>query len=507
MSSDFGLKWFNIPNELRTLANVIDISVVSGSSPTMLSATLVIPNSKTSKEAAKYVEKKANNTLTLQERSTGTPNSGKSDTNVKDKNTEKLKCLEGQEAVVTGDTFAKTDIDSKENEIENHEKTNHEEQDQDHNISNKTVTRQTCGVPHISLNVRTVSKIVASLTASAFLYCKTDPEDLKLTNDDISITNEGVNIDSTVTPVRLGLWKVTFRPTVVGRCTLDIARHGYKKELEVTSNNPVDELSFYQECPTDIHVTRSNFVYVSYMHTVVKYSSGGIFLSDVVHDVSVFINYLAVSDRDGKIVTSGTKWTEESDNVYRSNHINVYSRMGVLLSSFPANSLQPESPFSLAISIDTNNHICTLTSKFIDFYDFDGNILKEVELNYSVGLCSKFSMDKENKFFVADSLSNNITVFNADGNFMCRFFGLQDTSISDNLGALSDVSVDEEGHILVSARFTNQIVVYNSTGETMAVIGSESSPLKWPSAVAVSGDGHVYVADHGHMTVKKYKYK
>ena len=62
-------------------------------------------------------------------------------------------------------------------------------------------------------------------------------------------------------------------------------------------------------------------------------------------------------------------------------------------------------------------------------------------------------------------------------------------------------------YILVADSANNRIQVFNCNGEFVLMIESKDDPLKYPRGLAVTGDGHVYVVDHGNHCIKKYKYR
>ena len=62
-------------------------------------------------------------------------------------------------------------------------------------------------------------------------------------------------------------------------------------------------------------------------------------------------------------------------------------------------------------------------------------------------------------------------------------------------------------NILVAEEGNNRIQVFKIDGTFVSMIESCDDPLLVPSGLAVTNDGHVYVADRDNHCVKKYKYK
>ncbi len=116
---------------------------------------------------------------------------------------------------------------------------------------------------------------------------------------------------------------------------------------------------------------------------------------------------------------------------------------------------------------------------------------------------SAICVTRTDEICVSDTRNHRIQIFKADGNFI-REFGVH----GDEPGQLFSprgVTVDAHSNVLV-ADSQNRIQVFRPDGTFVSLIDSQKDPINEPYNMAVTQDGHVYVADFKNNCVKKFKY-
>ena len=110
----------------------------------------------------------------------------------------------------------------------------------------------------------------------------------------------------------------------------------------------------------------------------------------------------------------------------------------------------------------------------------------------------------DDTIIASDKLSDCIVIFNPDGTFKHKF-----GSSGTGKGQLKQpwgVATDGE-YILVADSGNNRIQVFKLDGTFVSMIESQDDPLKDPKGLAITTDGHVYVADLSNHCIKKFKYR
>ena len=107
---------------------------------------------------------------------------------------------------------------------------------------------------------------------------------------------------------------------------------------------------------------------------------------------------------------------------------------------------------------------------------------------------------EDGNIIVPDGNSNCVNIFSSDGSVKQRFGirGRQKGQLRDPYG----VATDGE-YILVCETFIGRIQVFDMDGTFVYMIESGGDHLSLPHGLAVSNDGHVYVADTSHHCIKK----
>ncbi|XP_066265862.1 tripartite motif-containing protein 3-like [Branchiostoma lanceolatum] len=121
-------------------------------------------------------------------------------------------------------------------------------------------------------------------------------------------------------------------------------------------------------------------------------------------------------------------------------------------------------------------------------------------------------VDKEDNIIVADKENHRVQVFDKNLNFKHKF-GQKGTQPQD-MWAPMGVSTDSRGNIVL-ANFgslmsvtdsVEKLQVFRLDGTWLSTISSDGDKLNWPCGVAVTEDGHVFVADTDDHCIRKYRY-
>ena len=114
------------------------------------------------------------------------------------------------------------------------------------------------------------------------------------------------------------------------------------------------------------------------------------------------------------------------------------------------------------------------------------------------------AIDEDDLIIVSDRDSDCIFIFNPEGTIIHKF-GTSGTGKGQRRKPYG-VATDGE-YILVSEEGNKRVQVFMYNGTFVSMIESSEDPLSDPRGLAVTKDGHVYVADRNNHCIKKYKYK
>ena len=140
-------------------------------------------------------------------------------------------------------------------------------------------------------------------------------------------------------------------------------------------------------------------------------------------------------------------------------------------------------------------------------YSKEGTVLRKFgssgtepgQFRFPSALC----VTKNDEIYVSDTRNHRIQIFKPDGNFV-KEFGTHGEEPGE-LFSPRGVAVDDQGNVLV-ADSQNRIQVFRTDGTFVALIDSQKDPISEPYNMAVTKDGHVYVADFKNNCIKKFKY-
>ncbi|XP_019634406.1 PREDICTED: tripartite motif-containing protein 3-like [Branchiostoma belcheri] len=297
------------------------------------------------------------------------------------------------------------------------------------------------------------------------------------------------------------VWGAEWRPQQSGKHTLGVCMGGTKDlgslTVDVSCNNPVVRLGENGsqqgqfESPFDVAV-RGDRLYVADRNN---------------QRVQVF-------DLSGKFCHSfPTGWPEglavQTDGtivVYSGKEVRKFSPSGELLHKFPLGKYCAV-PYGLAVQRDGRVVLADRVKHSIFLFEADGTLVKQVggwgEGEGQFGQPLFVCVDKEDNIIVADKDNHRVQVFDRNLNYKHKFgqYGRQPQDMQYPTG----VSADSRGNIVLANCWKDDIQdVFRPDGTWVSTISSDGD--KCPLGVAVTEDGHVFVAYHGNHCIRKYRY-
>ncbi|CAH1244170.1 TRIM3 [Branchiostoma lanceolatum] len=310
------------------------------------------------------------------------------------------------------------------------------------------------------------------------------------------------------------VWGGEWRPQGSGKHLLGVCMGG-KKDLacltvDVGSNNPV--LRFGQrgsqqgQFNTPIGVAvRSDRLYVAdnLNQRIQVFDMSGVFCSSF--STTTCPGSVAVQT-DGTIVVKSGKEVKKFS-----------SPSGKLLHNLPLGEYCTW-PYGLAVQRDGRVVVADPGKHSIFLFEADGTLVKQVggqgqgegQFNKPHFVC----MDKEDNIIVADSNNHRVQVFDKNLNFKHKFG--QEGNQPQDMWYPTGVSADSRGNIVLvnigdisgvaGVEHGKKLQVFCQEHTWVATISSDRDKLNWPQGVAVTEDGHVFVADGGDHCIRKYRY-
>ncbi|XP_078575536.1 tripartite motif-containing protein 3-like [Branchiostoma floridae x Branchiostoma japonicum] len=307
------------------------------------------------------------------------------------------------------------------------------------------------------------------------------------------------------------VWGGVWKPRASGKHSLRVCMGGRTDlgslTVDVGSNNPV--LRFGQkgsqqgqfDSPIDVAV-RGDRLYVAdtYNHRVQVFDLSGKFC----HCFSTTTNSVGLAvQTDGTIVVRSGK------------EVKKFSPSGKLLHKFPLGEYCTE-PYDLAVQREGRVVVADPGKHSIFLFEADGTLVKQVggqgegegQFNKPLFVC----VDIEDNIIVADKRDHCVQVFDKNLNFKHKF-GQKGRQPQDMWGP-SGVSADSRGNIVLAniGGVTDGVVhsvklqVFCPDGTWVSTITCDGDKLNLPHGVAVTEDGHVFVADYQDNCIKKYRY-
>ena len=310
-------------------------------------------------------------------------------------------------------------------------------------------------------------------------------------------------------------WTITFTPQMSGLHKISGSFLGQKltsepTHISVSSNNPV--LKFGEEgngngtfkFPSRIAIDNNNdcFYVVDHNNRLIqKFSGNGDFLSQFsVNDHNKGCTTLDVAlDLNNGLIYC-TDIVLRNDTKYSAgNKMLVFNLDGELqhihnLREMPAH-------FLIAINSQGDFVIADSSKKCLSKIDKVGNHLCYMgKFKYPAYI----TVGDDDSIIVSDFMDDCIYIFNSDTTIRHRF-GSSGTG-KGQLDGPRGVATDGE-NILVADSENDRVQVFKCDGTFVSMIESKDDPLVNPHGLAVTTDGHVYVADSNNHCIKKYRYR
>ena len=306
---------------------------------------------------------------------------------------------------------------------------------------------------------------------------------------------------------------VTFTPQMSGLHRISGNFLGQKMiceqtHISVSSDKPVFKFGGHGNgngtfnSPWSITIDNNDCLYVVDPHNklIQKFSATGEFLSQFSvnsHDKDCTTLDMALDLNNGSIYC--TDVVRKNDIYSAGNNMLKFNLDGKLQDMYQLNDMKY--PLYLATNSQNDIFITDLTKKCLVKVDKKGNKLCHMgDFKYP----GYVTVADDGCIIVPDRDSDCIYIFNPDGSVKHKFgcSGCERGQLKEPLGVAFDGN-----NILVTDSGNDRIQVFQLDGTFVSAIASLDDPLKDPRGLAVTKDGHVYVADCGNYCIKKYKYR
>ncbi|XP_035663916.1 E3 ubiquitin-protein ligase TRIM71-like [Branchiostoma floridae] len=205
--------------------------------------------------------------------------------------------------------------------------------------------------------------------------------------------------------------------------------------------------------------------------------------------------------------------------VRSGKEVEKFSPSGELINKFSLGKYCTN-PYGLAVQRDGRVVVTDFHKHSIFLFEADGTRVKSVRRNGKGKEKVQFNkpyficVDKEDNIIVANKGSHRVQVFDKNLNFQHKF-GQKGIEPQD-MFAPHGVSADSRGNIVLAnvgdktgeagVEHGKKLQVFRSDGTWVSTISNDRDKLNLPHGVAVTEDGHVFVADTGDHCIKKYRY-
>ncbi len=168
--------------------------------------------------------------------------------------------------------------------------------------------------------------------------------------------------------------------------------------------------------------------------------------------------------------------------------------------------------------IDQNGRISTVAGTGVKGFSGDGGPATQAQLGWPLAIAT----DDAGNLYIADSDNHRIrkvdaagTITSIAGNGNQGLAGDGGPAVAAELNAPEGVAVDRAGNVYIADIFNHQVRKVDGSGQVNTIAGSGirglagdggpavTAQLAYPSAVAVDGDGNVYIGDSGSHRVRK----
>ena len=190
---------------------------------------------------------------------------------------------------------------------------------------------------------------------------------------------------------------------------------------------------------------------------------------------------------------------DENNIMVKGKNILVFNLAGELQQTFSPSNIS--NAYFITINKQGEMFVSDVGKHCLHKIDTEGNFLSSMGDIKSPGY---IAINEDDSVIVPDKDCDCIYIFNTDGTIRHKF-----GSSGTGMGQLKEpqgIATDGE-YILVGEVGNNRIQVFTSDGTFVSVIKSSEDPLSQPRGLAVTKDGHVYVADRNNHCINKYKYR
>ncbi|XP_066275173.1 tripartite motif-containing protein 2-like [Branchiostoma lanceolatum] len=195
--------------------------------------------------------------------------------------------------------------------------------------------------------------------------------------------------------------------------------------------------------------------------------------------------------------------------------VKKFTPSGELLHKFSVDGFCTNS-YGLAVQRDGRVVVTDPDKHVIFLFEVDGNLVKQVggkgqgerQFDQPYFVCA----DTKDNIIVSDQDNDRVQVFDKNMNFHHKFgkWGQQPQDMYNPIG----VSADSRGNIVLAniggtiggIEHGKKLQVFRLDGTWVSTISSDGDKLNIPYGVAVTEDGHVFVADPGDHCIRKYRY-
>ena len=334
-----------------------------------------------------------------------------------------------------------------------------------------------------------------AVSPGCFSFEVTDTTDTKLRTF-LSTDSPGCTL--TFTPQKSGLHKVS--GMFLGHELISEQTH-----ISVRSNDPVLTFGDLGEgngafnSPWGIAIDSSNCVYVADVNNklIQKFSAGGEFLNQfsvAVNDNDHTACDIALDINRGLILSP--KIIDLGDCLRPTNQIQVFDLDGKLQNTYTPSKTYES--FFIAIDGHGDSILCDEAEKCLFKVDKAGKFVGSMGHLVSPG---HIAIDDDGVIIVPEEDNDCVVILNPDGSVRHKF-GSPGAG-NGQMRQPNGVAADGE-YILVSEIGNSRVQVFTYDGAFVSMI---RDPLIRPRGLALTKDGHVYVADSRDNSIKKYRYK
>ncbi|CAH1256711.1 TRIM3 [Branchiostoma lanceolatum] len=201
--------------------------------------------------------------------------------------------------------------------------------------------------------------------------------------------------------------------------------------------------------------------------------------------------------------------------VRSGKEVEKFSPAGELVHTFSLDDYCTN-PYGLTVQRDGRVVVADQDKHSIFMFEADGTLVKQVggegegQFNHPRFVC----VDKEDNIIVPYKVNHRVQVFDKNLNFQCKFgkWGKRPQDMMAPMGVSVDcrynvvlVNIGEKSD-LGGAEHGKKLQVFRLDGTWVATISSDGDKLNKPHGVAVTDDGHVFVADPEDHCIRKYRY-